>query len=327
MKAPTIFLRLIAFATFQIMITLVVVFLVTPSPKTAAGPTCVAGDVNNDGVVDVSDPILLLGAIFQGTPLPTACAQGQLTPSELSLLQDILSHTSVEFVDDGQGSTNKTIRFSGVNLQVVSGLGATNGYTTDPTSIDPLLTQVNGLGNIIIGYNEPGSPFGPDNRTGSHNLVIGSEHTYTSFGGTVVGQESQTLEPYASVSAGWRNSASAAHAAVTGGRNNEATAQYAAASGGRQNNADGIASSVSGGLSNTASGNWSSVSGGQGNFASGNESTVTGGQGNGASGPHSSVSGGVGSTASGAWSSVVGGRQVGISIDEHTGSGALQIRP
>ena len=41
----------------------------------SAGPNCVEGDVNGDFVVDITDPIHLLGYIFDGTPLPVACAQ------------------------------------------------------------------------------------------------------------------------------------------------------------------------------------------------------------------------------------------------------------
>ncbi|MGH7288214.1 MAG: hypothetical protein ACREI8_09390, partial [Myxococcota bacterium] len=62
----------------------------------------------------------------------------------------------------------------GVNVQVVSGSGATEGL-------------VNGLGNLIVGYNEDvaqntciprvGCVNPPAIRTGSHNLVIGAEHS------------------------------------------------------------------------------------------------------------------------------------------------------
>src|SRR5687767_725294 len=49
--------------------------------------------------------------------------------------------------------------FEGCNVHIRSGSGATNA-------------AVNGLGNLIIGYNEDTiSPFPPAQRTGSHNLV------------------------------------------------------------------------------------------------------------------------------------------------------------
>ena len=56
----------------------------------------------------------------------------------------------------------KTARSSGINVQVVNGLGATNGNPADPSSLDPLQTNVNGLGNLILGYNEFGNFLGDD---------------------------------------------------------------------------------------------------------------------------------------------------------------------
>ena len=52
-----------------------------------------------------------------------------------------------------------TVLISGANLQVVSGAGATNA-------------DVNGTGNIIIGYDENVE----NNKSGSHNLVVGYGH-------------------------------------------------------------------------------------------------------------------------------------------------------
>ena len=53
-----------------------------------AGPqsgNCVTGDVNGDFTVDITDPIHLLGYIFEGTPEPVACAQvpAGITATEL----------------------------------------------------------------------------------------------------------------------------------------------------------------------------------------------------------------------------------------------------
>jgi len=56
-----------------------------------AGPqsgNCVTGDVNGDFIVDITDPIHLLGYIFEGTPEPVACAQtpGGVTVAELDFI-------------------------------------------------------------------------------------------------------------------------------------------------------------------------------------------------------------------------------------------------
>ena len=99
-------------------------------------------------------PLLLgagLGKNFAPEPVPAA-SQG-LTAEE----QEILSHLSIVELSLGAGGgTAKTIRVEGINVQVVNGLGATNGYPTDPTTTGTALTSVNGLGNVIVGYNDDG---------------------------------------------------------------------------------------------------------------------------------------------------------------------------
>ena len=228
-----------------------------------------------------------------------------LTPEQ----EEILSHMSIVHLDDGSGNpVNKTIRFTGVNVQVVNGLDATNGAPFDPDSVDPLDTVVNGVGNLIVGYNELGNPFG-DDRTGSHNIVVGHGNSYTSFGGFVGPRDNMTSAPFASVTGGQLNMASGISSSVSGGLNNTANGGQASVGGGRSNTASGYRSSVSGGRSNEASGFYCSVSGGAANKASGYRSSVSGGIYNTASGYYggSSVSGGLFNTASGGYSSVSGG--------------------
>jgi hypothetical protein len=215
------------------------------------------------------------------------------------------------------------ITFSGVNVHVVNGDGITESK--------------NGLGNLIVGYNEP-PPVGED-RSGSHNIVTGSQHNYSSWGGLVAGKANTISGEYASVTAGYSNAASGSYSSVSGGENNkasgsfssvagggspntgwsgnEAFANHSAILGGAQNLAGdpdkldrmiGHHSTVSGGQENTASGSVSSVTGGSGNLASAGWSSVTGGQLNEASEFMSWVSGGYENTAS-AWNaSVSGGR-------------------
>jgi hypothetical protein len=160
------------------------------------------------------------------------------------------------------GGPNEVV-ISGANLRIVNGLGRTD--------------TTNGLGNLIVGYNESRqeapdcsrpSPFCIDTRTGSHNLVVGRFNRFSSFGGLVVGEL------------------------------NEISGEFASVSGGRINTASGIESSVSGGVFNTASGEWASVTGGGVNTASGDSgASVSGGAQNTASGEFASVSGGLQRTA------------------------------
>jgi hypothetical protein len=179
------------------------------------------------------------------------------------------------------GGANEVV-ITGANLRIVNGLGVTE--------------TTNGLGNLIVGYNEPRN-FEPDVRTGSHNVVVGSQDNFSSFGGLVVGFENEINGQFASVSGGLQNIASGFAASVSGGASNTASDFFASVSGGQQNTANAHASSVSGGIQNTASDAFSSVSGGALNTASGFESSVSGGRDNTASGFASSVSGGLNRTA------------------------------
>jgi hypothetical protein len=161
--------------------------------------------------------------------------------------------------------TGNDVTFSGVNVHIVSGSGSTSGPT-------------NGLGNLIIGYNETRG-IGLDDRTGSHNLIVGMENNYSLYGGLVAGTNNTISGPFASVCGGYGNLASATRASVSGGFNNTASGLFASVSGGGYNTASELYASVSGGAYNTASGGASSVSGGESNMASANESTVGGGNG------------------------------------------------
>lgn len=102
----------------------------------------------------------------------------------------------------GVSRSENDIIIEGANLHVRSGSGATDA-------------PVNGLGNLIVGYNEPRGD-GAD-RSGSHNLVVGSQHNYSAYGGLV---------------AGFHNAVSGAFASVTGGQNNIAAGARATAGGG-----------------------------------------------------------------------------------------------
>jgi len=181
-----------------------------------------------------------------------------------------------------------TIQFSGANVQVINGSGSE--------------TTLNGEGNLVIGY-----PCCGGTETGSHNLLIGSLESDTSYGGIVGGYENTISGPYASVLGGFSNTASGGEATISGGQYNTASGTYSSVSGGTTSTASGSVSSVSGGYKNAASGGYGSVSGGAFNTASGSSSSVSGGYGNTATGGGGSVVGGESNTASGEDSSVVGG--------------------
>ena len=188
-------------------------------------------------------------------------------------LEELLAAVSLE--------ANGDLVIEGVNLHVRSGSGATDG-------------SVNGAGNLIVGYNEF-DEF--DDRSGSHNLVVGMLHSYSSFGGLIAGEDNALTGAAATVSGGRENEASGDFASVSGGFRNTASSGQASVSGGLLNEARGINASVSGGGGNLARGVAAAVSGGRQNEASDDFATVSGGFLNTASGAEATVSGGAGVTA------------------------------
>jgi len=253
--------------------------------------------------------LTLVGLGFQsGVTIRDRSVQPLATPPRLTPEQaEILSHLSLAYLDDGQGGLRKTIRITGVNVQLVNGLGATNGYPTDPTTFDAALTTTNGLGNLILGYDDlPRNTTAPLDRTGSHNLIAGFGHNYSGFGGQAVGYEHTISAGYAVASGGGANRATEVLSTVSGGINNLASGVDATVSGGFQNEASGFVATVSGGVQNLASGDYAVVSGGQSNRATFSSSAVSGGAFNLSEGFAATVSGGSSRTASGDFDWVAG---------------------
>ena len=198
-------------------------------------------------------------------------AQSSELAAQLSLLEGVYR---LEDPYTGQD----TLQFAGMNVQIVNGTGATSG-TPD------------GTGNLIIGYNEirgesncPNGYF-CNRRGGSHNLVIGFENNYSSFGGMVVGYANEIVGIFSSVSGGLGNTARGQYSSVSGGVENSASGALSSVSGGYGNDAFGQSSSVSGGRFNEATGDYASVSGGLNNTASGIGASVSGRSNNNAATP------------------------------------------
>ena len=144
---------------------------------------------------------------------------------EIADLQSVLTHFS---------RVGSNVYITGANLHIRNTSGSTDGAP-------------DGLGNLIVGYNEiEVRGGGNDDRSGSHNLVVGSRHNFSSYGGLVAGLE---------------NNISGAWASVSGGHFNTASGFSASVSGGVQNSASGIGASTSGGLNRSAVGQWDWVAG------------------------------------------------------------------
>lgn len=289
-------------------------------------PTKYSLDTNDDGGVDLSDFVFGLSWFFSGTEAPRVCLATDTLEARIAALEnqitaleaqpgsqvtqdqvDILGNMStVQISTDDEGGTAKTLRITGCNLQIVNGLDATSGDAGNPGG--PGVTATNGVGNLIVGYQEL-HPTDPNDRTGSHNIVVGSYHDYSSAGGLLAGWRNTTSGAYSSVLGGRENTASGDRSCVSGGRQNSAGGSYASVTGGRSNIASGSHSSVSGGKTNKATAGESSVSGGDTNTASGSQSSVSGGSDNEATANAASISGGEANRATAFRASVSGGNQ------------------
>lgn len=173
--------------------------------------------------------------------LQNTISQLQDTNARLAEKVAALESKTQDMSRDTDSDTGQpTVRFSGVNLQVVDGSGDTGG-------------AVNGRGNLIVGYNAlrkaPLWPYSPggDVRTGSHNLIVGDCNNYSAFGGLAAGLGNTISNEHASVSGGAFNTASGIRSSVSGGVNNTAIGEHCSVSGGGDNQADGNYATVSGG--------------------------------------------------------------------------------
>lgn len=265
----------------------------------------------------VSAGLLAVACLLSGTALaqrPSIAAQqaqiatlqSQVASLQANNVPGLASYLAV----DTSTPTRPVVRVTAANFQVVNGLNNT-GY-------------INGLGNVIVGYDEAsgiaglpavcslgqyanqspctsaGGTWSVEHKEGSHNLVVGPYHRYSRSSGLIGGSSNTLNGDYASITGGTVNTASGFHAAISGGR---------------QHNASGEFSSVSGGFGNTASNQYASVSGGTDNLASGQHSSVSGGSGNSAFGVVASVSGGSLNIASGDAASVSGGGSRSVSTN------------
>jgi hypothetical protein len=206
-------------------------------PHTFTGGTpAVAGQVNANfssvetAVNDNHARIAELESLVAGLQATISSQENRIAELEANLP----SAAALEFLNNLQAVMSvqsDNVVFSGVNVHVRNGQGST--------------ITVNGLGNLIVGYDEPRAS--GNDKSGSHNIVIGRRNNYTQYGGLVAGSMNEISAPFAT---------------VTGGSSNIASGSGSSISGGSNNTAEGDSSSVSGGFSNTASGANSSVSGG-----------------------------------------------------------------
>ncbi|WP_116303762.1 hypothetical protein [Alkalilimnicola ehrlichii] len=149
----------------------------------------------------------------------------QVQNSDAMALNDVMA-----IIPDPHAAQGQTVRFSGVNLQLVNGQGST--------------ATANGLGNLILGYNEArqgeptcslgrrfnsaeadaeslcigaGGTWAVSFKQGSHNLVGGQGNAYSGYGGLVLGQNNAATGAFSAVAGGRNNIVAAEHSVIVGG--------------------------------------------------------------------------------------------------------------
>ena len=128
--------------------------------------------------------------------------------------------------DSINGVTGPHILITGANVHIRSGSDATDDHFS-------ATGRLTGLGNLIIGYNEPNTTGSV--RTGSHNLVGGSLNAFSSTGGLVFGHGNTLSGPYSAILSGEANIASGTNASVIDGYGNKATGLDTTVLGGKGN--------------------------------------------------------------------------------------------
>jgi hypothetical protein len=283
---------------------------------------------------------------FMGLTRNTDAGPGGV-PERVAMLEEAVADLEDKIIDlqamlacVGNTSDHQNIYFDGCNVHVRNGTGGTESW--------------NGFGNLIVGYDEdsatgPGAvPFvcsdgtyqdagtctgngeiwAQAQKTGSHNLVVGSGHSYTRAAGVVFGGGNAVNRFAATVTGGYFNVASGPGANASGGLTNRAIGAYASVSGGDANWSIGDLSSISGGSGGRASGAQSSISGGWNNASDAQYSSISGGrdgitaalgssisggnmnrtfEGEDLAGTFASISGGIENETHGAYASVSGG--------------------
>ncbi len=131
------------------------------------------------------------------------------TPSTSPALAELAKYVKVD-PNPINGLKGPHVIFHDANVHVQSGSGIT--AEVDPFTGVIRAGGLTGLGNLIVGYNEPGG-----SRVGSHNLVVGPSHTYTSAGGVVFGTSNLISGPTSTILGGDHNTSAGPATSILGG--------------------------------------------------------------------------------------------------------------
>jgi hypothetical protein len=204
---------------------------------------------------------LILSSIFLACSLhaqSVASLQAEIAAlqKEVAALKPLAALAPFISVDPNpqNGVQGSNITFHGANVHIVNGTGQTG--------------TVNGTGNLIIGYDElpPNILLPVGGRSGSHNLVVGMYHQFTSTGfGNLVAGEKNVANGEAGQVAGGYNTVSGTFNSILGGVTNYARGSYSVVCGGGQNWTTNVANVILGGYDNQENANYAVIVGGYGN--------------------------------------------------------------
>lgn len=138
--------------------------------------------------------------------------------------QQVIDETALAAVTDRtkyMSVSGTDTYFTGTNVNIRNGRYA--------------LTAVNGLGNLIVGFNRVRRDGTNTPRDGSHNIVFGEEASYRSEHGLIGGVQSVVDAPYGVITTGTSNSVHADFGFVASGLVNSTYGRYGALMTGSQN--------------------------------------------------------------------------------------------
>lgn len=146
-------------------------------------------------------------ASLEGASLPTRMSAVETTASSMDVRTKVVEARTASMsamTINGYPS----LVFNGVNVHIRNGSGST--------------TSNNGVGNLILGYDEVST--GQPEKVASHSLITGFGNTYKGYGLVMSGQFNRVAGNYAAVVAGDGDTTEAALSALIAGIANKVTA-------------------------------------------------------------------------------------------------------
>ena len=120
-----------------------------------------------------------------------AAVQAQITKIQSSSVMALAPFVSVD-PNPQLNVAGPNITFSGANIHIVSGSGATDDHIGTFSGSDASGASINGAtnghGNLIIGYDEVPASNYSNARWGSHNLIVGRGHQFLGYGNWLPGK-------------------------------------------------------------------------------------------------------------------------------------------